>query len=60
MDIINLVNKCEEELVTEFKKIDDICSFNSKKVLSAFQNNKVSVNPKPPNLLFQKRMVHNS
>ena len=42
MDIINLVNKCEEELVTEFKKIDDICSFNSKKVLSAFQNNKVS------------------
>ena len=42
MYIINLVNKCEEELVTEFKKIDDICSFNSKKVLSAFQNNKVS------------------
>ena len=42
MNIEELVNKCEKELETEFKKVDMICEFNSKKVLSAFQKNKVS------------------
>ena len=42
MNIEELVNKCEKELETEFKKVDMICEFNSKKVLSAFQKNRVS------------------
>lgn len=37
-----LVDKCEQELKEEFKKIDQICEFNSKKVLNAFNNNSVS------------------
>ena len=37
-----LVDKCEQELKGEFKKIDEICEFNSKKVLNAFNNNSVS------------------
>ena len=41
-NIEELVNKCELECLDEFKKIDDICSYNSKKVLDAFQKNKVS------------------
>ena len=40
--IIKLVNDSEKELVNEFKKIDDICEFNSLKVLNAFWNNKLS------------------
>ena len=40
--ILDLVNKCEIELQEEFKRIDEICSYNSKKVLDAFKNNKVS------------------
>ena len=38
-----LVDKCEQELKEEFKKIDQICEFNSKKVLNAFNNNSVSI-----------------
>ena len=41
-NIEELVNKCEKELETEFKKVDKICEINSKKVLNAFQKNKVS------------------
>ena len=37
-----LVDKYEQELKEEFKKIDQICEFNSKKVLNAFNNNSVS------------------
>lgn len=44
MNIEELVNKCEKELVNEFKRVDEICSYNSKKVLDAFRNNKVSEN----------------
>lgn len=40
--VVELVNKCEEECSLEFKKIDEICEYNSLKVLSAFQNNQVS------------------
>ena len=42
MNIEELVNKSEKELIEEFKNIDDICYYNSKKVLDAFQKNKVS------------------
>lgn len=41
-NIIKLVNDSEEKLYDEFKKIDEICEFNSLKVLNAFWNNKLS------------------
>jgi len=41
-NIIELVNKCEKEISTEFSKIDDIVMYNSTKVLNAFINNRVS------------------
>ncbi len=44
MNIIDLVNKCEEECQEEFKKIDKVAEINSKKVLDAFQKNKLSEN----------------
>ena len=40
--IIKLVNHSEKELDKEFKKIDEICEYNSLKVLNAFWNNKLS------------------
>lgn len=40
--IIKLVNDSEKELEKEFKKIDEICEYNSLKVLNAFWNNKLS------------------
>lgn len=40
--IIKLVKDSEKELDEEFKKIDEICEYNSLKVLNAFWNNKLS------------------
>ena len=40
--IIKLVNDSEKELDKEFKKIDEICEYNSLKVLNAFWINKLS------------------
>lgn len=40
--ITKLVNDSEKELDKEFKKIDEICEYNSLKVLNAFWNNKLS------------------
>ena len=40
--IKKLVNDSEKELDKEFKKIDEICEYNSLKVLNAFWNNKLS------------------
>ena len=40
--IIKLVNDSEKDLDEEFKKIDEICEYNSLKVLNAFWNNKLS------------------
>lgn len=42
MDIKELSDKCEKELISEYKLIDDICEYNSNKVLNAFINNRVS------------------
>ena len=36
------IKKCEEKLDPIFKNIDDVCYFNSKKVLEAFWENQVS------------------
>ena len=36
------IEKCEEELSSIYKNIDDICNYNSFKVLKAFQDNNVS------------------
>ena len=41
-NIVNLVNKAEESLKDEFKKIDKVCDINSLKVLTAFNNNNIS------------------
>lgn len=41
-EVVELVNRCENECVDEFKKIDDTCMFNSLKVLSSFHKNKIS------------------
>ena len=43
-NIIDLVNKCEKECQEVFNEIDKVCEINSKKVLDAFQKNKVSEN----------------
>ena len=40
----NYIEKCEEKLTKEFKTINEICLYNSKKVLNAFKENKVSEN----------------
>lgn len=40
--VIDLVNKAESELKEEFNKIDELCFYNSEKVLKAFKNNHVS------------------
>lgn len=40
--IIKLVNDSEKKLDKEFKKIDEICEYNSLKVLNAFWSNKLS------------------
>ena len=40
--IIELVDKCENDLIKEFKEIDDIVLFNSKKVLESFKLENVS------------------
>ncbi len=38
----NLIEKEETKIQKELKKVDEICTYNSFKVLKAFQNNKVS------------------
>lgn len=40
--LIELANNCENELQEVFKKVDEICMYNSMKVLSAFSNNNIS------------------
>lgn len=40
--LVKLSNEVEEVIKNEFKKADEICLFNSAKVLSAFQKHKVS------------------
>lgn len=42
MDLDNLINSSEKELIKEFENIDKIEYLNSKKVLNALWNNKVS------------------
>ena len=42
MDIEELVRKSEEEVKEQFKLAEEICAYNSKKVLKAFQNNSIS------------------
>lgn len=41
-EIIELVNKAEKEVEEELKKVDEICEYNTLKVLQAFQNNNIS------------------
>ena len=41
METISLINECENELKDKYKEIEDICFYNSKKVLDAFRNNHV-------------------
>ena len=41
-NVVNLVNKFEQECQEEFNKIDERCSINSLKVLNAFHKNNVS------------------
>ena len=39
---IDLVNKCEKEVKDEFEKVNELCEFNTYKVLKAFQDNNLS------------------
>lgn len=41
METIKLINECERELKDKFNEIDDICLYNSEKVINAFRNNHV-------------------
>ena len=36
-----IVNEAEKELEKQFKEVDEICEFNSEKILTAFQKNRV-------------------
>ena len=40
--MLDIINEQEKLLKEQYNKIDEICIYNSKKVLDAFQNNKVS------------------
>lgn len=40
--VLHLSKECDEELTQEFKKIDELCTYNSQKVLNAFQKYRVS------------------
>ena len=42
MEVVKLVNKCEEELKEIFSKVDRLCEYNSLKVLNAFNKCKAS------------------
>ena len=39
---VEIVNKAEKECSKQFEKINEICEFNSSKVLEAFQKNQLS------------------
>ena len=41
-EVEDLIIKAEEELKEQFKKVDEICEYNSRKVLDAFRKNGVS------------------
>lgn len=41
-EVVSLVNKCSEELNGEFSKIDELCDYNSLRVLSSFHKAGVS------------------
>lgn len=41
-ETIELVNESEKECLSEFEKIDELCNYNSLKVLNAFHKNHVS------------------
>lgn len=43
MSSIEFLKECEKDLNTMYETLDDIAFFNEKKVLKAFQNNKVSL-----------------
>lgn len=44
MNSYDFVNSCEEQLTEIFKKVDEICYINSKKVLEAFHKNNLNEN----------------
>ena len=44
MEINKIVNESEKKINNQFERIDEIVLFNSKKVLNAFQKNKLSEN----------------
>lgn len=41
-EVVNLVNSCEKECLSEFLKIDEICTYNSLKVLTSFHKNEIT------------------
>lgn len=41
-NVEDIIKKAEEEISEQLKRADEICEFNSKKVLQAFQNNRIS------------------
>ena len=41
-DLLKLSNQADEELKPIFEKIDDVCLYNSNRILSAFIENGVS------------------
>ncbi len=40
--VMELIKQSEEELQEQFKKVDEICTYNSLKVLNSFRNNNIS------------------
>lgn len=42
INITGLINRAEESIKKQIKQADEICEFNTRKVLKAFQNNRIS------------------
>ena len=40
--VITLASNCEAELISEFQKVDQVCEYNSLKVLNAFHRHQIS------------------
>ena len=41
-EVMNIYNEIKDSLTEPFAKIDEICAFNSEKVLNAFWKNNIS------------------
>lgn len=41
-EVVDLVEKCEKDCLNEFRKVDEVCTLNSLKVLTSFQSHQIN------------------